>query len=143
MRRLTTTRTSSSLPPIATEFPSRRKWRKVPATRPNPDPVSHVLKSCFTFNKNNIALVAGQDLCPCKEEVEMEEETALAQAIERSFAQQVALPHVPGLTSDEAQVVRIRCQEEVSVFSLLLAFSLIRSIYCKPVKCSATCCQSE
>ena len=44
----------------------------------------------------------------------MEEETALAQAIERSFAQQVALPHVPGLTSDEAQVVRIRCQEEVS-----------------------------
>ena len=74
-----------------------------------------MLKSCNNNNtNNNIAGATGQDLCPCKEEVEMEEETALAQAIERSFAQQVALPHVPGLTSDEAQVVRIRCQEEVS-----------------------------
>ena len=100
---------------------------------------------CNNINNtnNNIAGATGQDLCPCKEEVEMEEETALAQAIERSFAQQVALPHVPGLTSDEAQVVRIRCQEEVSVSLLSFAFSLIQSIYCKPVKCPATCCQSE
>ena len=55
-----------------------------------------------------------RDDCPCKEEVEKEEATALAQAIERSFAQQVALPHVPGLTSEESEVLTIRCEEEVS-----------------------------